>query len=705
MRFINLLAAACLLAASATVAASPVSIDPNAKIQPALSEVFDSEGADAQVRTIVSLAAEQPPGLDRAAAIAAAQDRVLGAFTAENNGLGLAVLTRYRTLFGFSAELNRGQVIALAKRDDVTYIEEMPVHEKLWPESHPLTDVDLAQDAGYDGTGAVIAIIDDGIDDQHPAFSGKLLGGYDFADFDSDPTIDCTAQNHGTAVAGVALGNGGGALGVASGAKFVFLKIQGSGICGSSSLDGDIVGAVDWVVANKSTYGIDIISMSLGGGLYSSESSCDGSSSMYFKAMQNAVDAGITVIAASGNDGMCDAMSRPACFSNVVSVGAVYDENLGNIGWCVSSGSCASKVRYPSCWAAFEDAYADNVIVYSNSATFLDVAAPSTCATTALAGGGIEDCFGGTSSATPFTSGTAALVVQAAGKGVLSPAEVRDVLVGTGNAVTDPKNGRITPRVNANNAVAAVAGEPPANQPPSADFTELCSYLDCDFSDASSDGDGKLVAWNWDFGDGNGSTAQNPSHGYAAAGTYSVTLTVTDNDGDSDTAGHSVTVNAAPPTNVPPTASFTFSCTDLDCGFDAGGSSDADGSIVSYEWDFDDNSGASGQTTSHTFAAGGSYDVTLTVTDNDGATATDVQSVSVIEPPSGNAELVASSDNNGRTWTANVSWSNGDPLSGEWDTGDNCSAQPTCSLSGIAKKVGSVTFTADDNSQITVSKP
>ena len=625
MRIMNLLAAACLLVAATAVGASPIAVIPDAKIQPALVKVLEAKSDNARVRAIVSLEADLPPGLDRAAAIAAAQDRVLGAFKSENNGAGLAVLTRYRTLFGFSAELNRGQVTALAKRGDVTYIEEMPVHEKLWPESHPLTDVDLAQNAGYDGSGAVIAIIDDGIDDGHAAFTGKLLGGYDFADFDSDPTIDCTDQSHGTAVAGVALGNGGGVLGVASGAKMVFLKIQSSGICGSNSLDGDIVGAIDWAVANQSTYGIDIISMSLGGGLYSSESSCDGSSFAYYNAMQNAVNEGITVIAASGNDGMCDSMSRPACFSNVVSVGAVYDENLGNIGWCVNRNTCANSSRNPGCplgyEAAFEDAIADNVIVYSNSAGFLDVAAPATCATSAAPGGGITTCFGGTSSATPFTSGTAALVVQAAGKGVLGPTDVRDILVSTGNAVTDPKNGRVTPRVNglaaADEAATYGVGEPP-NVAPQAAFSFGCNNLDCSFTDASSDTDGTIVSWSWNFGDGATSGNQNPSHAYAAAGTYTVTLTVTDDGGATDSVSQEVTAT---------------------------------------------------------------------------------------DPDPGDAILIGSSTSVRNKWTASVEWSDGSPLTGEWSTGDTCSGEPVCSLSGINRKVGSVTFTADNGDSIVVNKP
>ncbi len=709
----GLILALCALCAANAFAANPTTTDPNAKLQPALVKAFENQGDSARLRVIVSLQASQPAGLGKAQAIAAAQGRVLGAFKDENNGQGLAVLTRYRTLFGFSAELTRGQANALAKRADVTFIEEMPVHQKLYPESHPLTDVDLAQSAtngGYDGSGAVIAIIDDGIDAAHPAFAGKLLGGYDFADNDSDPTIDCVAQSHGTAVAGVALGDGPGVRGVAPGANMVFLKIQSNGICGSNSLDGDIVGAIDWATANQQTYGIDIISMSLGGGLYSSESSCDGSSAIYRSAVQNAVSAGITVIAASGNDGMCDAMSRPACFSDAISVGATYDADLGNIGWCVDRQSCANTQYHSACFpgrAAFEDAIADNVIVYSNSAGFLDVAAPATCAQTADAGGTTIDCFGGTSSATPFTSGAAALAVQAAGKGVLSPADMRDVLTVSGDLVTDPKNGRMTPRVNGLGVVTEAAtyggGEPPVNNPPTAAFGDDCTDLGCSFTDASTDSDGSVVAWSWDFGDGNGSNAQNPSHTYATAGTYTVSLTVTDDDGAGDSASRSVTVTA-PAANQPPTADFSSSCTDLGCSF-TDASSDSDGSVVFWSWDFGDGNGSSTQNPSHTYAAAGTYTVSLAVTDDDGATDSVSQSVTVTDPDPGGAILVASSTSVRNKWTASVEWSDGSLLSGEWESGEVCSAQAVCSLSGIAKKVGSVTFTADTGDSIVVNKP
>jgi Zn-dependent metalloprotease len=81
--------------------------------------------------------------------------------------------------------------------------------------------------------------------------------------------------------------------------------------------------------------------------------------------------------------------------------------------------------------------------------------------------------------------------------------------------------------------------------------------------------------------------------------------------------------------NMPPMASFTYACTDLTCDFDGSGSSDPDGTIVSYEWNFGDGTTGSGVTVSHTYAQGGDYTVTLTVTDDDDAADTDSQVVTV----------------------------------------------------------------------------
>jgi subtilisin len=167
-----------------------------------------------------------------------------------------------------------------------------------------------------------------------------------------------------------------------------------------------------------------------------------------------------------------------------------------------------------------------------------------------------------------------------------------------------------------------------------------------------------------------------------------------------------------PPPNQPPTASFTASCSGLTCTFDGSASSDPDGSIVSHAWTFGDSTGGSGQVVGKTYAAGGTYTVTLTVTDNSGATGGTSRSVTVSAAATGtNVALAGSSTNNGSTWTANVavtvthdgSPASGTTVAGTWSNGTtgagtcttNASGQCTISKPGIPKSTGSVRFTVD----------
>ncbi len=87
---------------------------------------------------------------------------------------------------------------------------------------------------------------------------------------------------------------------------------------------------------------------------------------------------------------------------------------------------------------------------------------------------------------------------------------------------------------------------PPLNQPPTASFNYNANGLTVDFTDASTDIDGSIVAWLWNFGDGSSSTDQNPSHTYDTANTYIVQLTVTDDDGDTGIGGQIIVVQPNP---------------------------------------------------------------------------------------------------------------------------------------------------------------
>ncbi len=175
------------------------------------------------------------------------------------------------------------------------------------------------------------------------------------------------------------------------------------------------------------------------------------------------------------------------------------------------------------------------------------------------------------------------------------------------------------------------------NLPPTANFTYTTNDLTADFTDTSVDYDGTVVSWHWNFGDGNTSTQQHPTHTYAVDGTYMVTLTVTDNEGATDPISKDVTVT---PPNIPPTASFIYITNELTVEF-TNTSTDPDGTIVSNEWDFGDGNTSTVQHPTHTYAASGTYMVTLTVTDDDGATDSLSRSVTVDAPPPGTINLTA----------------------------------------------------------------
>jgi PKD repeat protein len=116
-----------------------------------------------------------------------------------------------------------------------------------------------------------------------------------------------------------------------------------------------------------------------------------------------------------------------------------------------------------------------------------------------------------------------------------------------------------------------------------------------------------------------------------------------------------------PPPNQPPTASFTAQMSGKALSVNGSGSSDPDGNITSYAWDFGDGSTGTGATATHTYAAPGPYTVTLTVTDDDGATDGATQSVTATNGP-----VTIASDAFGRTVTNGLGTAD---VGGAWTVG------------------------------------
>jgi PKD repeat protein len=188
---------------------------------------------------------------------------------------------------------------------------------------------------------------------------------------------------------------------------------------------------------------------------------------------------------------------------------------------------------------------------------------------------------------------------------------------------------------------------PPGNQnrAPIAQFvassTQGSAPLSINFDASASTDEGSIAAFNWDFGDGTKTSGISSSHTFEQAGTFTVRLTVTDNQGLSDNAETLIQVLGADG-NIPPTASFTTSNTTgeapLSISFDASASADADGSIVSFSWNFGDGNTAAGALVEHSFLTAGTFSVTLTVTDNQAATTSSSQQITVTEPGNPNPE-------------------------------------------------------------------
>jgi len=377
---------------------------------------------------------------------------------------------------GFSAQVTLEGIKALVENPDVLSVEKDFLRYSNLAQGIPLMNASAVRSL-YNGSGVAVAICDTGVDYTHPSLGGggfpnsKVIGGYDTGDNDNNPM---DSQGHGTACAGIAagiLGTTGDYIGgVAYNAKLYALKITKGG--GGSAYDSDMIESWEWCITHQyddPDNPILVVSTSFGGGRYFG--SCDNTLPAYAAAAKNVAAAGMNLFVSAGNDGYCDSLAAPSCISNAISVGAVYDANLGQnpppgyVG-CIKNGSCVGTPGPPCEEKYYVDnpANADQVATYSNSASFLDLLAPSNWATTAKLGGGYWNTangFGGTSAACPYTAGAAAALQSAAAAisgAFLTPSQVKATLSDTGDPLTDEKAAIIKPRVNLGQAVASLQG-------------------------------------------------------------------------------------------------------------------------------------------------------------------------------------------------------------------------------------------------------
>lgn len=381
-----------------------------------------------------------------AAGIAQLQDRILHAVD------GLSNVKRYRQIPFIAAHATAPALQQLINLPEIGFIQEDEHYGVLLEESTAAIGAAAAWAYGGSGAGQVVAVVDSGVDGDHPFLAGKIAGEACFSSsYEStssnfvsislcpgdderaygpgvatncDPDIE--GCSHGTRVAGIVAGRADDFSGVAKDAEILALQVfsRFENYCGEApcvrSWVSDQVAALDYVYQQKDSLRIAAVNLSLGGGHYTDVATCDEVNPAMRILIDMLHEEGIAVIAAAGNNGLSDGLVSPACLSNAISVGAT---TLG-----------------------------DYIASFSSSATFLDFLAPGQDITTSVPGGGFASSAG-TSFSAPHVAGAWAILKAANPDATIET--LLTTFANTGHQITDDRNNVTTARIQVDLALQA----------------------------------------------------------------------------------------------------------------------------------------------------------------------------------------------------------------------------------------------------------
>lgn len=360
-------------------------------------------------------------------------------------------------------EISADALVSLRNYPEITSIQEDEKQYPLLPQSIPLLGGSPFGGAtggtfgGFSGAGRTVAILDTGVDKTHPFFNNRVVSEACYSTTSASSTsvcpggvssstasgsgVNCPSNidgcSHGTHVAGIAAG--GNPLitgnGVARNANIIAVQVFSRITdCGSNpspcttSFTSDTILGLERVYALRTTFAIDAVNMSLGGGRYFNY--CDTEQAAYKTIIDNLRAAGIATVIASGNDGYTDSMASPACVSSAFSIGSTNDGDSLPI---------------------------DFVSNFSNSATFLNLLAPGELILSSVPGG-IYDNQQGTSMAAPMIAGAWAVMKQKFPTDTVTQTFTR--LKYSGIQVLDSRNGLVKPRLKLDTALNASNVDP-----------------------------------------------------------------------------------------------------------------------------------------------------------------------------------------------------------------------------------------------------
>lgn len=342
-----------------------------------------------------------------------------------------------------------------------------------------MTGANGAWAQGADGEGQTVAIIDSGVESNHPQLPLKIIseacygvtttGNYNGTTFNSAPAcpggvnstalgsgVPCTFSSenaanknqcdHGTNVAGIVAAKSAASInGVAKESTLISIQVfsmintpsaaAGQGCDNPATpspqiekqcilaADSSIIAGLDRVFALRTSFNIAAANLSLGSEIYSSQAACDAALPAYVTAVSQLTNAGIAVVASSGNEGRTDGINAPACITGMISVGATNDD--------------------------------DSIYLQSNASPFLSYMAPGSNVDTTDTGG-IGDNVSGTSFSAPHVAGAIAALRSYNPNATLT--QIKNALTTTGVDITETVGGqqRTYKRIQVDDALGAL---------------------------------------------------------------------------------------------------------------------------------------------------------------------------------------------------------------------------------------------------------
>ncbi|AVR46856.1 hypothetical protein C7S20_17200 [Christiangramia fulva] len=533
------------------------------------------------------------------------------------------------TLTGFAANLNPNQLEALKHNPLVEFIKEdqtLATNGDITVQDYPTWGLDkidqreIKMDRAYTytatGKGVTAYIIDSGINYSHEEFEGRASNGHDFV-LEEDPGNTDPNQNagedclgHGTHVAATV---GGKTFGVAKEVKLVSVRVFG---CIGSTPESRVIAAVDWVTANAIKPAV--VNMSLGGPSNSGTNPLD-------IAIQNSIQTGINYVIAAGNSRDDACLYSPAKVPEALTVGAsdIYNR------------------------AAYFSNYGDCVDLYAPGVNITSASNEDNTSSTEKSG---------TSMASPHVAGVVALYLEKNNDS--SPEEVSNAIIAnsTSNYINDVVDGNNN---FLNSQWGQVSFTPP--DPPNLNLKAL----------AYKDKRTITISLTWD--PTNDEMVEIYKNGIKYSqwyneGVYKLTTTGKGDDvfqicelsyvNCSETITPVFVDDPSLLANMSPIADFGFSSEGLKVNF-WDGSTDPDGSIQKWSWDFGDGSTSNLHNPSYTYKAEGIFEVSLVITDDRGGTDNKQMYIKVQplpEPQPVDLQLSAEvSTSRGRSY-ANLSW-------------------------------------------------